>query len=105
MDAMAHLPARPLEPRDVAALDSDDRLTVVPYGGVPSGGDVDIYAVKLAVGDTAHALGFDEVLGRWRRLATVADVALADADDRLDPVLDDWVQDRYGGRFAVSKVP
>lgn len=28
---------------------------------------------------------------------------LAAADSQLDAVLDDWVQDNYGGRFEVLK--
>ena len=103
MEPMTHLPRRPLRGPDVAKLDSDDRLDVVPYGGVPDGDEVAVYAIKLAVGSAAYALGYDDARGRWQQLASVdaADIAVADAE--LDAVLDEWVQEQYGGRFEVTR--
>jgi hypothetical protein len=38
----------------------DDQLQVVPYGSITEKVEVRIYAVKIATGDTANALGFDD---------------------------------------------
>jgi hypothetical protein len=88
--------------QDVQQLD-DERLQLVPYGGVPEGDDVQIYAVKLAVGNTAFALGFDETRGQWRQLASADATDLQAADRQLDVVLDGWVQEEYGGEFELLK--
>jgi hypothetical protein len=103
MSAITRLPGRPLRGQDIAALDNDDQLQVVPYGGIPEGEDVQIYALKIAVGETAHALGFDDARNQWEQLATVDASDLAAADSQLEAVLDDWVQDNYAGRFEVLK--
>jgi hypothetical protein len=102
MRTVKHLPRRPLRMQDVQNLD-DDSLQLVPYGGVPEGDDVQIYAVKLAVGNTAFALGFDAERTQWRQLASVDATELAAADRQLDAVLDGWVQEKYGGEFEVLK--
>jgi len=103
MTSLTHLPSRPLRPEDTAALDEDDRLRVVPYGGVPERDEVRIYAVKIATGETAHALGFDDSREQWQRLASIETDDLTAADEQLDSVLDEWVQDRYDGKFDVFK--
>lgn len=102
MSTITQLPSRPLRRRDITSLD-DDRLQVAPYGGIPEGDGFRFYALKIAIDDTAYALGFDDSLGQWQHLASVDAVDLGAADSQLDPVLDDWVQDRYGGRFEVLK--
>ena len=105
MTSLTQLPGRPLGLDDVAALNVETALRVVPYGGVPGDDEVSIYAVKVKVSTekSAHALGFDESRGRWQRLASVTAADLAAADNRLDDVLDKWVQDRYGAHFDVLK--
>lgn len=102
MRTITRLPSRPLQPQDIATLD-EEQVQVAPYGGIPNEGEVHIYAIKFASGDTAHALGFDDSLERWRHLASVDAMDLAAADSELDAVLDDWVQDNYGGRFEILK--
>jgi hypothetical protein len=88
--------------QDVQQLD-DESLQLVPYGGVPEGDDVLVYAVKLAVGNTAFALGFDDGRAQWRQLASADATDLAAADRQLDIVLDGWVQEEYGGEFELLK--
>lgn len=102
MNTVTRLPNRPLRRKDIVALDGDS-LQIAPYGGIPEGKEIQIYAVKLATDDTAHALGYDESSGQWRHLASVAAEDLAAADSQLDVVFDDWVQDTYGDRFDVFK--
>lgn len=102
MRTVKHLPRRPLRMQDVQQLD-DDGLELVPYGGVPEGDDVLVYAVKVAVGNSAFALGFDESRGAWRQLASADATDLRAADRQLDLVLDGWVQHNYGGQFEVLK--
>lgn len=103
MSAVTRLPSRPLRVDDVVALDGHDRLDVAPYGGVDDGDGVRIHAIKLAVGNEAHALGFDDTTDEWNRLATVDATDLAAADERLDATLDEWTLDRYGDRFEIVK--
>jgi hypothetical protein len=103
MTSLTQLPGRPLGLDDVAALNVETPLRVVPYGGVPGDDEVSIYAVKALTEKSAHALGFDESRGRWQRLASVTAADLAAADSRLDDVLDKWVQDQYGARFDVLR--
>lgn len=102
MKTITRLPSRPLRQPDIAALDGD-QFRIVPYGGTFDSDEVRVYAVKIAANGTAHALGFDDSLERWRHLASVDAVDLAAADSRLDAVLDEWVQDNYGERFEVLK--
>jgi hypothetical protein len=102
MHTVKQLPRRPLRMQDVQRLD-DESLQLVPYGGVPEDDDVQIYAVKLAVGNTAFALGFDQRRGQWRQLAAADATDLRAADQRLDVVLDGWVQEEYGGEFELLK--
>lgn len=103
MNAITKLPGRPLSQREITALDDGSRLDIVPYGGVPVDGEVEVYALKLAVSGVAHALGYDEDREQWRHLGSVDASDLAAADRQLDPVLDDWVQESYGRRFQVLK--
>lgn len=103
MKPITRLPGRPLSQQDVVALGASDRLQVAPYGGIPDGDEVEVYALKLATGGTAHALGFDESRGRWQQLASVDAGNLDVADRKLDAVLDDWVLETYGGQFEVLK--
>jgi hypothetical protein len=102
MHTVKQLPRRPLRMQDVQTLDGDS-LQLVPYGGVPEGDDVLVYAVKMAVGNTAFALGFDERRGQWRQLASVDATDLRAADRQLDVVLDGWVQEEYGGEFELLR--
>ncbi|MBX0321590.1 hypothetical protein EGH21_00970 [Halomicroarcula sp. F13] len=102
MTTVTNLPRRPLAPPDVAELNGDDRIDVAPYGGVRDDG-VRIYAVKLAVDDTAYALGFDDATEQWEHLLTVDAADLSAADDQLDTVLDEWAVETYGGSFDVVK--
>lgn len=102
MRTITHLPGRPLREQDLAAL-TDDRFQVSPYGGIVGEDGIRIYALKIATGDTAYALGFEDSRGQWEQLASVDAGDLAAADSQLDAVLDDWVQDNYGGRFQVLK--
>jgi hypothetical protein len=102
MRTITRLPSRPLRRQDVAALD-DDRIQVSPYGGIVGEGGIRIYTIKITTSDTAHALGFDDSREQWKHLASVDAGDLAVADSQLDAVLDDWVQDNYGGRFEVLK--
>lgn len=102
MKPITKLPSRPLRPPDLAVLE-DEQIEVVPYGGVPAKNDMGIYALKLLVGETAHALGYDDQKAEWQHLAISDGTKLAAADRRLDAVLDDWVQDIYGDQFQVLK--
>lgn len=102
MNSITKLPNRPLRQREIGVLD-DEGLDIVPYGGVPEGGDMDVYAVKLASNDTAHALVYDDDYGQWRHLASTDATDLADADSQLDPALDDWIGANYSGQFEVLK--
>jgi hypothetical protein len=102
MRTVKQLPRRPLRMQDVQQLDGDS-LQLVPYGGVPEGDDLLVYAVKLAVGNTAFALGFDQRRGQWRQLASADATDLRAADQQLDVVLDGWVQEEYGGEFELLK--
>jgi hypothetical protein len=104
MSTITRLPNRPLRPREVTDLDGDV-LRVVPYGGIPESGEVRVYALKMADGDRAHALGFEDDHDRWRHLATVDADGLPAADAELESILDEWVQERYGGRFEILKAP
>jgi hypothetical protein len=101
MRTITRLPSRPLRREDIVAL--DDELQAVPYGGIPEAEEVQVYAFKMATKDTAYALGFDDDLEQWQHLATADASDLDAADEQLDAVLDDWVQDNYGGRFEVFK--
>jgi hypothetical protein len=102
MRTITRLPSRPLRRRDVAALD-DDRFQVSTYGGIVEEAEIRIYAIKIAAGDTASALCFDDSREQWKHLASVDAGDLAAADEQLDAAIDDWVQDNYGGRFEVLK--
>ena len=104
MSTITQLPSRPLRRQEIAALDGE-QLRVVPYGGIAEEDGIHIYAIKIASGDTAYALGFDDSPDQWRQLASADAGDLATADSQLDAVLDDWVQDHYGGRFEVLKSP
>jgi hypothetical protein len=104
MTVITRLPDRPLSVRDVAALDDDDRLSVVPYGGVPAGDELQLYALKLAVDGTAYALVFEDSRGKWLNLASTDATDPAAADTRLDAVLDEWVRGSYGGEFELVPV-
>jgi len=101
MKEITRLPNRPLRRADIAAL--DDQIQAVPYGGIPEAEEVQIYAFKIATEDTAYALGFDDDLELWQHLATVDASDLNAADEQLDAVLDDWVQDNYGEQFDLLK--
>jgi hypothetical protein len=85
------------------ALDDDDRLQVVPYGGIPENEGIRIYAIKIASDSVAHAIGFSKAKQQWQQLTSVDADDLAAADSQLDTVLDEWVQDNYGTRFDVLK--
>ncbi|WP_323676419.1 hypothetical protein [Halorubellus sp. PRR65] len=102
MRPITSLPTRPLGQQDIATLD-EQGVRIAPYGGIPAGGEVDIYAVKMQTGGTAHALGFDDTQEQWRLLASTDASDLETADSQLDEVLDEWVQERYGGQFDVLK--
>lgn len=101
MRPVTHLPSKPLEWREITVLNDTDRLWIVPYGGIPEGDGVQVYAIKIATGDAAHALGFDEARSQWQRIASVEATDLAAADNRLNAVLDEWVKENYGGRFEL----
>jgi hypothetical protein len=101
MGTVTHLPSRPLTWQDIAAIDESDRLQAVPYGGIPGDEQIRIYAVKIATGNTAYALGFDETREQWQRLASADAENVQAADRRLDAVLEEWVRDSYGGQFEV----
>ena len=73
------------------------------YGGIVEEDKIRIYAIKIATSDTAHALGFDDSREQWQRLASIETDDLTAADEQLDSVLDEWVQDRYDGKFDVFK--
>lgn len=103
MSAVKHLPQRPLGEDDVGTLAGDDRFEVAPYGGVRTEAGFEIYALKLAAGERAYALGFDGETETWRQIAAVETTALAEADEQLDPMLDQWVLEQYGDRFEVLK--
>ena len=100
MNPIRSFPNRPLQPEDIATLDNDSRLTVAPYGGIPAQNE--IYAVKIAAGGRAYAFAFDSH-GGWQQLAAFDAEDLAAADRQLDVVLDEWIRERYGGRFEVLK--
>ncbi|MFB6169647.1 MAG: hypothetical protein ABEJ06_00725 [Haloarculaceae archaeon] len=102
MGTITRLPSRPLRGPDIAEL-TDGGLRAVPYGGVPGEEEVRIYAIKVAAGETAHALGFDDEREQWNRLLSVDAGDLAAADRQLDTVLDEWVQEQYGDEFEVLK--
>jgi len=102
MRPITSLPIRPLEEHDIVTLD-DQGVQIAPYGGIPTGSEVEIYAVKLQTGGTAHALGFDDAQDQWRLLASTDASDLETADSRLDDALDEWVQETYGGQFDVLK--
>lgn len=99
MRTITGLPDRPLRNGDVASL--NDVAEAVPYGGVPVGDKVQIYAVKVATGKQAHALGFDDGLESWQQVASVDASNLEAADKYLDAALDEWVDDTYGERVEV----
>lgn len=101
MRKITRLPSRPLRRADIVAL--DDQLQAVPYGGIPGESEIQIYALKMATGDAAYALGFDDSRDQWHHLATADASDLDTADEQLDAVLDDWVEDNYGGQFEVLK--
>lgn len=103
MVSITQLPGRPLRPKEIATLDEETRLSIVSYGGIPGDDGVRVYAVKVVGDETAHALGFDDSRDQWRKLASAGTADLAAADERLDGVLDEWVQDRYGDQFEVLK--
>lgn len=102
MSSITQLPDRPLRQGEIASID-EQGLNIVPYGGIPADGGVEIYAMKMASTDTAYALVFDDGRAQWRRLASTDATDLAAADSQLDAVIDDWVQGNYGGRFEVLK--
>jgi hypothetical protein len=104
MNSITKLPNRPLRQREIDVLD-EEGLQIVPYGGVPEGSEVEVYAVKLASNDTAHALVYDDDNEQWRHLASTDASDLSDADSRLDLALDDWIGNHYSGRFEVLKAP
>ncbi len=103
MRPITRLPDRPLRPQELAELNAVDSVHVTPYGGVPSNEEVRVYAIKLATDETAYALGFDDAQEQWRSLASADASDLGDADRKLDATLDEWAQNRYGGRFEVLK--
>lgn len=103
MGAIKHLLRRPLGQGEISDLASDDRLDVTPYGGMQTGGEFRIYALKLATGARACAFGFDTATREWQQLSTVEMRDLAEADDHLDPILDQWVLEHYGDQFEVVK--
>lgn len=103
MKKITQLPDRPLRQEDIHALDAADGLQVAPYGGIADDEGMRIYAVKLAVKSTAHALAFDDVLEQWKHLALTDASNLETADSRLDAVLDECVQEWYSERFEVLK--
>lgn len=102
MRTFTHLPTRPLGRQDIATLD-EQGMQIAPYGGIPTESEVEIYAVKIATDETAHALGFDDTQEQWRLLTSTDASNLETADNRLDDVLDEWVQERYGGQFEILK--
>jgi hypothetical protein len=102
MNSVTKLPNRPLRQREIGVLDKEG-LQIVPYGGVPENGEVEVYAVKLASSDTAHALVFDDDDGQWRHLASTDATDLSDADSQLDSALDNWIGDHYSAQFEVLK--
>jgi hypothetical protein len=102
MKAITRLPSRPLREQEVTKLDGET-VHVVPYGGIAGQDGVRIYALKMATGAGAYALGFDDTQDRWKRLSSVTASDLSSADSELDATLDDWVTDTYGRRFDVLK--
>ena len=102
MRPITSLPTRPLGQEDIATLDEQD-VQIAPYGGIPGKSEVEIYAIKLQTGGTAHALGFDDTHEQWRLLASTDASDIETADSRLDEAIDEWVQETYGGQFDVLK--
>ena len=102
MRTITHLPTRPLGQQDIATLD-EQGMKIAPYGGIPAEKELEVYAVKMATDEGAHALGFDDEAGQWRLIATTDASDLETADSQLNDVLDEWVQERYGGQFEVLK--
>lgn len=101
MKTVTRLPNRPLRGEDMVAL--GDQLQAVPYGGIPEEDEIQIYALKMATDEAAYALGFDDSRDQWHHLATAEASDLDAADEQLDAVLDDWVEENYGGQFEVLK--
>lgn len=98
MNKVTRLPNRPLRRNNLVALE-EDSLKIAPSGDNPDGENIQIYAVKLATDDTAHALGYDDSSEQWLHLGSVAAKGLVAAYGQLDAAFDDWVQETYGGRF------
>lgn len=103
MGNIAHLPRRPVGPRDLQKLNDSGGIQVVPYGGTQEDGEMQIYALKLATDSTAYALGFDESSRSWQQLSSVETANLVEAERYLDEALDEWVLAVYGDRFEVLK--
>lgn len=88
MRPITRLPTRPLGQEDIATLD-EQGVQIAPYGGIPGKNEVEIYAIKMQTGGTAHALGFDDTHEQWQVLASTDASDVATADSRLDEAIDE----------------